>query len=150
MADVERLDPCQEAFAREYTQGDGRGDDVQGIDLPKIAGHRGILRHLCPSAFQPGSGDRRSKSVEAVLSGRHKGSNLQPIDGRIRIRSGFAWITNADSNPSHQIPTLQFKKRQPFGQITTDSCITLASHFAPDVRSRAIALDFWQEWMVQY
>ena len=46
---------------------------MQGIDLLKIAGHSGILRHLCPSAFQPGSGDRGSKSVEAVLSGRREG-----------------------------------------------------------------------------
>jgi hypothetical protein len=65
------------------------------------------------------SGNHGSKSVEAVLSGRHKGSNLQAVDGRIRIRSGFAWMTNADSNPSHQFSTLQFKNRQPFGQITT-------------------------------
>jgi phenylacetate-CoA ligase len=27
-------------------------------------------------------------------------------------------MTNADSNPSHQFPILQFKNRQPFGQIT--------------------------------
>ena len=53
VADVERLDHCQEAFACAYAQGDGRGDDVQGLDLLNIAGHSGILRHLCPSAFQP-------------------------------------------------------------------------------------------------
>lgn len=88
VADVERLDHCQEVFACEHAQGYGRGNDVQGIDLLNIAGHRGILRHLCPSAFQPGSGDRGSKRVEAV------------------------------SHDSHQFPILQLKKRQPFGQIT--------------------------------
>jgi hypothetical protein len=52
---------------------------------------------------------------------KHEGSNLQDIDGRSRIGSGEATMTNADSNPSHQIPILQFKNRQPFGQITTNS-----------------------------
>jgi hypothetical protein len=64
------------------------------------------------------SGDRGSKSVEAVLSGRHEGSNLQDVDGRSRIGSGFAWMTTADSHDSRQFPILQFKNRQPFGQIT--------------------------------
>ena len=32
VADVERLDHCQEAEANEHAQGDGRGDDVQGHD----------------------------------------------------------------------------------------------------------------------
>jgi hypothetical protein len=92
--------------------------DVQGINRLTIAGHTGILRHLCPSAFQPGSGDRGSKSVEAVLSGRHEGSNLQAVDGRSRIGSGFAWMTTADSHDSRPFPTLQLKNRQPFSQIT--------------------------------
>ena len=45
-------------------------------------------------------------------------SNLQAVDGRSRIRSGEATMTNADSNPSHQIPTLPFKNRQPLSEFT--------------------------------
>jgi hypothetical protein len=72
--------------------------------------------------------------VEAVISGRHEGSNVQAVDGRSRIGSGFAWMTNADSHDSDQFPILQLKNRQPFGQITTNIWISLhiacfAAHF---------------------
>jgi hypothetical protein len=53
----------------------------------------------------------------------HEGSNLQDVDGRSHIGSGIAWMTNADSHDSDQFPTLQFKKRQPFGQITNCSLV---------------------------
>jgi hypothetical protein len=45
--------------------------------------------------------------------------DLQDVDGRSHIGSGIAWMTNADSHDSDQNSTLQFKKRQPFGQITS-------------------------------
>jgi hypothetical protein len=118
VVDVERLDPCQESEANEHAQGYGLRSMCKASICSTWLASCGILRHLGPSAFQPGSGDRGSTSVEAVLSGRHEGSNLQAVDGRSRIGSGKAPMTNADSSPSHHIPILQFKNRQPFGQIT--------------------------------
>jgi hypothetical protein len=46
-------------------------------------------------------------------------SNLQAVNARSPMGSGEATMTNADSHDSDQNSTLQFKKRQPFGQITT-------------------------------
>jgi hypothetical protein len=43
------------------------------------------------------------------LPGRHEGSNLQDVDGRSRIGSGEATMTNADSHDSRQFPIFQFK-----------------------------------------
>ncbi len=64
----------------------------------------------------------QSTSVEAVLSGRHERSNLQAVEGRSRIGSGFAWRRATDSQHSRQFPILPFKNRQPFDQITKRRC----------------------------
>lgn len=87
----------------------------------KLSATGGFSATWVPLPFRRTAAGVQSTSAEAVLSGRHEGSNLPAIDGRSRIGSGLAWMTNADSNPSHQFPILQFKKRQPFGQITSKS-----------------------------
>jgi hypothetical protein len=103
---------------------------VQGIDLFTLVGHSGILRHLCPSAFQPRSGLWDQKAQRPMRAKKaHKGSNFQEVDGRSHIGSGLAWRRTTDYHDSHQFPTLQLKNRQPFSQITNGkacscSCIS--------------------------
>jgi hypothetical protein len=126
VADVERLDHCQEAFARSCTR---RRWARRQRASPRSAQHGRLpWDSQPPVSICISAGQRRSwvePRVEAVLSGRHEGSNLQAVDGRSPIGSGEATMTNADSNPSHQIPILQFKNRQPFGQITSRIAATL-------------------------
>ena len=49
---------------------------VQGINLFTLVGHSEILRHLCPSAFQPRSGLWDQKAQRPMRAKKaHKGSN---------------------------------------------------------------------------
>jgi hypothetical protein len=67
VADVERLDHGQEAQANEHAQGDGRSDEGPRLDRLNMAGHSGILRHLCPSAW---------KHAEAIVGRTARGGRL--------------------------------------------------------------------------
>ncbi len=61
VADVERLVPCRSARRQTSTRS-ATGQRKMGLAsiCSTWLASRGILRHLCPSAFQPGSGDRGS------------------------------------------------------------------------------------------
>ena len=73
---------------------------------------RGILRHLCPSAWKHAVVfGIKKRGGRFVPKRRDVWSNLQEVDGRSHIGSGIAWMTNADSHDSDQNSTLQFKKR---------------------------------------
>ena len=49
-----------------------------------------------------------SSGFVGVLT-RQRESNLQDLDGRSHIGSGFTWMANADSQDSDQFPTLPYK-----------------------------------------
>ena len=99
----------------------------RATDLAWCAGHRSV--HTCGPLWdspppvsigmeaRSGLGDQQAWR-QARAKKAQEGSNFQAVDARIPMGSGFAWITNADSHDLDQIPTLQFKKRQPFSQIT--------------------------------